>query len=441
MSIKTTQPFKKISTLALSLLLLSVTAGQAEVENNFSFNLKEFEKKPLLWGGYVEGRLEHFSLNRGSSLYFINNPGWNRSTIDKVSGSLQLNGSYSVGRNSLNWLLKTSASQDQDNYQDWADVYEAYLRLCLTDTITVEAGKQSYKWGTGYAWNPVGFLNRRKDPNNPGEELEGFITLESSWVKSFGSTVESMAASVSVLPVWESVNEDFGRRDNINLAAKLYFLVGNTDIDLLYYTGDSRTTRYGVDFASNISTNFAIHGEFSWIPDANRVVLMEDETMKVEGYSSTNYLLGTRYLSDQNVTTILEYYHNGSGYTTDEMDVFYSLAHAAQEETDPTAATRLLERAMTVSRSGYGALQVGRNYGYARVTWKEPFDIVYFTPGITAIVNLDDGSWTVTPEFLYTGITNWELRLRCSFLGGGDFTEYGEKITENKIELRGRYFF
>ncbi len=101
----------------------------------------------------------------------------------------------------------------------------------------------------------------------------------------------------------------------------------------------------------------------------------------------------------------------------------------------------LLEKALTVNRSGYGAAQTGEDYGYARITWKEPFDIVYFTPGITAIVNLDDLSWTLTPELLYTGFTNWELRLRCSLLSGDAFSEYGEKATESKFQLRIRYFF
>jgi hypothetical protein len=123
------------------------------------------------------------------------------------------------------------------------------------------------------------------------------------------------------------------------------------------------------------------------------------------------------------------------------MSHYYLLADDARQADEPTAATQLLEKALTVTRSGYGAAQTGKNYGYAKITWKEPFDIVYFTPGITGIINLDDHSWTLTPEFLYTGFTNWELRLRYSLLNGDDFSEYGEKATEGKIELRIRYFF
>ena len=42
---------------------------------------------------------------------------------------------------------------------------------------------------------------------------------------------------------------------------------------------------------------------------------------------------------------------------------------------------------------------------------------------------------------LYTGFTNWEIRLRYTLLGGDDFTEFEEKPNENKLEFRVRYYF
>ena len=101
----------------------------------------------------------------------------------------------------------------------------------------------------------------------------------------------------------------------------------------------------------------------------------------------------------------------------------------------------LLERARELSLQGYGRPFLGRNYLYAKFTQKEPFDILYFSPGLTTIVNLGDKSFSIIPEFVYTGFTNWELRLRFSYLNGGTFTEYGEKMNSNKLELRVRYFF
>ena len=64
---------------------------------------------------------------------------------------------------------------------------------------------------------------------------------------------------------------------------------------------------------------------------------------------------------------------------------------------------------------------------YLKINQKEPFDILYFTPGFISILNLDDRSYSISPEMQYTGFTNWELRLRLTFLQGGNHSEFGEK--------------
>lgn len=72
---------------------------------------------------------------------------------------------------------------------------------------------------------------------------------------------------------------------------------------------------------------------------------------------------------------------------------------------------------------------------------KEPFDILYFTPPITGIYNINDKSFSLSPELLYTGITNLELRLKAAFITGERLSEYGEKQNDYRVELRARYYF
>ena len=80
-------------------------------------------------------------------------------------------------------------------------------------------------------------------------------------------------------------------------------------------------------------------------------------------------------------------------------------------------------------------------YAYLRVSQKDPLDILYFTPALTSIVNLSDGSFSVAPELLYTGITNLELRLRMFLLHGGENTDFGEKQNARRVEFRARFYF
>jgi hypothetical protein len=47
----------------------------------------------------------------------------------------------------------------------------------------------------------------------------------------------------------------------------------------------------------------------------------------------------------------------------------------------------------------------------------------------------------LSPELLYTGITNLELRLKASFIAGERLSEFGEKQNGYRIEFRARYYF
>ncbi|MBI2015286.1 MAG: hypothetical protein HYS77_07090, partial [Candidatus Rokubacteria bacterium] len=78
---------------------------------------------------------------------------------------------------------------------------------------------------------------------------------------------------------------------------------------------------------------------------------------------------------------------------------------------------------------------------YARAAQKEPFDILYFTPAVTTVVNVVDRSFVVIPELSYSPRTNLELRLRGVALVGERRTEYGEKQNDYRLELRVRYYF
>ena len=177
------------------------------------------------------------------------------------------------------------------------------------------------------------------------------------------------------------------------------------------------------------------------IPNQSQKILTADGTIETHEFADTSYLLGLRYLTESDITTIIEYYHNDDGYTEDERNRFFQLVANADSLYQATGDDSLYINADSVSQGAYAQSQSGRNYLYARVTKKEPFELLYFTPGLTAIVNLDDESYSLSPEAVYTGFTNVEMRLRFLMLKGSSFTEYGEKQNENKLELRLRYFF
>jgi hypothetical protein len=412
--------------LLFPVLLLGIVLPLGATAEDFSLELTEFEKKPYTLGGFAEIKWERMDIREDgtATLLNIHDP---PSTLNRLTASMQFKGSYTRGIAGFNWLAAGLARQDDLGWADSLDLYEGYLTLQPTASLHGALGKKAYTWGKGYAWNPAGFINRTKDPNNPEEALEGYVTAEAEWIKSFSGDLQNIAFTTVVLPVERNLNDDFGVEGHVNLAAKVYLLYFDTDIDFIVYTGDSRTDRFGLDFSRNITTNFEIHGEIAHLTGIDKPVLEEDGGLSSETDDITSALVGIRHLSSQDLTSIVEYYHNGGGYSASEMSLFHNLVD---------------EMAVRPTNSGgYTRPYAGRNYLYARFSLKEPFDILYFTPAVTTIVNLDDDSFSFTPELIYTGYTNWELRLSCAFLQGDAGSDYGEKQNSNKLELRVRYFF
>ncbi|MBI2289842.1 MAG: hypothetical protein HYU73_05795, partial [Betaproteobacteria bacterium] len=143
------------------------------------------------------------------------------------------------------------------------------------------------------------------------------------------------------------------------------------------------------------------------------------------------------YLTAGDTTYIGEYYRNGTGYSDQEALQFYQLVNNAFA----TGSGALLQKALSLSRGSYGRPNPGKDYLYFRAQQKDTLGIVYFQASLTAMMNWQDRSYQVTPELLYTGVKNFDLRLRLFLLQGGSSTDFGEKQNSRKLEFYARYYF
>lgn len=423
------------------ILLSSVALGEEE----YKFEPSEIEKKPYHLGGYVELRPVLFILDRDSAIYKLRF--YNRDegkTIEEYNGKLQIEGSYEKG---IARLFVRANFDLQYSYLGWDHnetkriIYEGYLSLKPSDSLSFKFGKQTLLWGKGYAFNPVGFISRPKDPDDPELALEGFVTASADYIKSFSGPLKTFSFTPIILPVYEHINEDFGKINQLNFAGKLYFLLYDTDIDLIGLTGGSKTNRFGIDFSRNITSNFEIHGEFAFINNQTKKVTDNQGNISESKFDAKSYLLGIRYLTPWDTTFIFEYYRNGTGFTHLEMKDYLSFIDKGYESFITKGSDSLLKKATNLTQGNYGRPNPMKDYLYLRISQKEPFNVLYFTPAITMIMNLNDKSLSLSPEFLYTGFTNWELRLKGTALIGQKGTEFGEKPNDYRIELRIRYYF
>jgi hypothetical protein len=408
----------------------------------YTFDISEIEKKLYHIGGYLEFRPILFGLDKNASLYKLRF--YNRDeggTLEEYNAELQLEGSIEKGITKLFVITNTHYKKFYAGEDQKTTIYEGYLSIKPSPSLTIDTGKKTLKWGKGYAWNPVAFIDRPKDPDDPELSREGFIVASADYIKSFKGPLKTLSFTPVVIPVYEHINDSFGEVNNLNFAVKLYLLFYDTDIDFIFLTGGSKTTRYGMDFSRNITTNFEIHGEFAFINDYKKNYIDKNGNNFRKEYDAKSYLLGIRYLTELDTTYIIEYYHDGTGFTSDKMKEYFEFINKGYDSYVSTGSDALLKTALNVTEGNYSKMNPMRNYLYVRVSQKEPFDILYFTPSITGILNIDDRSFSLSPELFYTGITNLELRLKTAFITGERKSEYGEKQNDYRAELRLRYYF
>jgi hypothetical protein len=421
----------------LPLVLLFAAVG-IRAQETPAFDASQFEKKPFELGGYVQLKQEHFTLNPPGAFYklnYYNQPQLEH--LDRTTGTLQLAGKLRYGIGTFDFRTNSDLWHDQLGSDRDGTVFEAAYSVRPNPGLTMEAGKRAMRWGKGYAWNPIGFVERPKDPNDPTLAREGYGMADADLIFSPGGDLQTIAFTPVVLPVSENLNGDFGASGHLNPAAKLYLLYRDTDIDFAWQGKGSRPGRYGMDFSRNIVSNFEIHGEWARILQFTKPVTDASGQVTNVTANATSWLAGLRYLTESDTTYIAEYYRNGTGYSASEADQFYQFVDTAFA----TGNSALVQKAISLGQGGYGRPNPGQDYVYFRAQAKDALGIVYFQPAIFAIMNWQDRSYQVTPELQYTGISNLELRFRAFLLFGGKSTDFGEKQNSRKLEVYARYYF
>ncbi|MDD5029100.1 MAG: hypothetical protein PHH58_06315 [Rhodoferax sp.] len=427
-----------MKTLLLAAALAAVAASVAAEE--FTFDAAEFEKNPFELNGYIEPKLELLGLRGDSAAYKLAYPNEAaRSTLTRSTLTLELAGKANLG----DWVFdaRAQASQVDDALTSRSNalaVQEGGVRYNAGPGLTLDLGKRVTRWGKGYALTTVGFVERPKDATDPTASREGFVMASVDWTRSLPGSVSAISFTGILLPTDGVTNADFGRTNDLNPAAKLYLLAWDTDIDLMWRAAGAKPQAWGLDFSRNVSSNLEVHGEWARLLDATHTTVSASGTALTTRQNATSWLLGLRYLTEGEVTWVGEWVHNGNGASDSEWADTNQFLRTA---TTPGAAPALLAKAQTLAASGLSRANPGQDYLYVKASVSEPLGWVYGSAAVSAMVNAQDQSWQLTPELAYTGLNGWDLRARLGWLHGADLTEYGEKLSQRKLELTARYSF
>ncbi|HAZ14702.1 MAG: hypothetical protein A2X86_12655 [Bdellovibrionales bacterium GWA2_49_15] len=404
------------------------TFAPSESDNESSINKLE-------WSGNLDVKYSLLHSRHDSPIYnimyFPNQD--TSSSLSQIRLEPYLNSDY-VDRQ-IAFHLKSHGTIYSDKDSKF-DLLELYGSLNPSVGSSVTGGKRAFNWGKGYAFNPVGFVNPPKDPENPELSQTGIVSFTGEYTKSIISdSLQTITLSAVILPAKAAVNHN-GEFENTDLALKSYFLLWNTDLDILAYSSKVNAKQVGFDFSRNIFENLEIHGEFSVFRNATTNLVIND-ALGTDRRNASSNLVGFRYLNSLNTTLITEYYHNGAGLTKTEFENY-------REYLSSVLATGNVPQILQVQNSVKMNFQkpvLMRDYLYLKIIQPEPFAWVYFTPSLYSIINLQDNSFTLAAPLSYKPITNFELILTPTFFIGKNDSEFGGKQIGQRYEAWLRFYF
>lgn len=389
----------------------------------------------LVLSGDLEGDYTFYSNRTASPLFGLQYYGQGLS--DYTSSYLldfYLNGDYRSGDVGVHFKTRTQYAPDSSID---VSLYELYGSLSLSDSSLLRIGKVMYSWGKGYAFNPVGYVNPKKDPTNPSLAHAGIDSLSYEYSKSLASkALQNIAADLILVPSPNLFNNDISEIADTDVAAKLYFLLWNTDIDLAGYYSRTNGKKAGFDFSRNIVSNLEIHGELSYFTDQPGY-LIANGVLQSEQQSGLSYLAGLRWLNALNMTTILEYYHNGAGMTESEFTDYLAFLSKAVASNNPSTVVQ----AMNLNSSHFSNVAQMQDYLYLNVSWPAPLDLLDFTPSAFVIYNIADESLVVGAPLAFSPVTNFTLTLQPTLFFGASGTEFGSKPYWGKVDLEADFAF
>ena len=239
------------------------------------------------------------------------------------------------------WKLHLKLRADSsDRGADRLRAGEAYLQLSPRPWLDITAGRIIEKWGTGYAWNPTGFISPAKNPTDPNDRRSAYRGVD-----AIKADVFVRGTSVSLYAMQHQT-----------FAARVYRLVGGTDISLHVYRNREGTWQ-GISVARVFGDALELHGELA----RRRAVI------------------GAQYTFPRNINVVAELYRAGDGLSAKQWDEIRALAAID----------------LRSANGAYLPLRMGRNYSFVRV------DVPFSKNDVEliAITNLRDGSSIVRATF------------------------------------------
>ena len=290
------------------------------------------------------------------------------------------------------------------------DVMRLSANVYLTDTISMEVGRQSMLTGYGYGWNPIDFANPLKNPLDPDAALRGvdgvsfnFFLGDLTALKVYGTFPQDVLA----------MGFDY---EEIKAGGELtvYFpgievkLAGFYDYDGIEGS-DAYTPSVGAGFIVDIA-GAGLYGEAAVRKGSRNNFTDGVNIIGRKGDWLFSALAGIEYTFSNELYGVLEYYYNGEGYNNSERVDFKTSIPSSN-----------------VSSEFYGIYSVGYfARHYLMVNLIQPLYDFNTDLNFSAMFSPDSGSLILMPNISYSFSGNFSGKLAYT----GMFDLYEDPFSE-----------
>jgi hypothetical protein len=419
----------------------AASSGETSNDPQYSFNVPEDNNKKLIISGNLDSRFEIQSGRASSPLYNIKfyNTDKKADYYTYFQGDLNLN--LDFVHNKVEFHLKTRTTYINPSQAEF-NFLEGFGRVNFSNKVMFEMGAIRFNWGKGYAFNPAGFANPTKNPEDLNEQYSGKASAHLQFQTSVNTkALTSFALNAVVLPVFEEINEKYGRLKKMSYAGKVYFLLFGIDIDLMAYGTKGEPFKLGMDFSKDIGGGIAVHGEASYYFNSKYYIINSSLLLEEKEKNTYSLLIGAKikFVTDTSIT--LEYYYNRAGMKPSDYRNYHDLAQASYQSYVSSSDDSMINTFNSYTSSYFGSKNLGRNYVYFQIQQSDMFNLTYFNPYVSLIFNLDDRSMMIIPTLSYAPYQNMEFILYTMIAAGRAKTEYGDKKDNIKYGFRFKVFF
>ena len=276
---------------------------------------------------------------------------------------------------------------------------EFFIDLNYENIVYLRAGKQVLTWGRGYLWNPTDLLNR---------ERKSFIDMDALREGVYGLKMHiPFGTLVNIYGFLDTT--DAQNVTDFAAAAKLEFLIFNTEIAVSGWFKDKFIPVFGIDFSTRLF-DIDLYGEasISYGDNIKKYSTVKQEFISIRDEWVTQISIGGTIFFDlldvkDRISLTGELYYNHAGY---EDNVFESEALGTFFESGD----------LIHNRYGiyYGAFYLNAN----------KFLLSDMVLNISTIGNFSDISFMVNSGITYNPVNNFTLGFNIIANIGEEYKEY-----------------